>query len=122
MQANPFAEITNANAIKFLPDNPPKFYLTPFGYADAAKVRADLAEGGFTTVSNDVVRYNKDVPDWEHFARGAIYGNPMIADIKAGGVDPEAMVAEIASDLAARFGPSPSRMPLEAMVYQARGD
>ena len=120
MDANPFAEIANADAIKFFPDNPPKFYLTPFGYADIDKAHADLAEAGFRHVDHEVVRFNKEVPDWTHFAKGAIYGNPMIVDIQASKtVKADDMVAAIADDLEARFGKAPARMPLEAIVYAA---
>lgn len=121
MRANPFAEIANAAAIKFFPDNPPKFYLVPFGYADVARVYADLAAGGFNNVTHEVVRFEQTVPDWRHLAQGAIYGNPMIADIQASKtVKAEDMVDHIASELTARFGQSPAKMPLEAVVYTAR--
>jgi SAM-dependent methyltransferase len=120
MQANPFGEIAHRDAERFLPDNPPKFYLTPFGYSDSAQVRADLLAGGFREVDHAVVQFSRDVPDWRHFATGAIYGNPMIIDIRNGGVNPDDMVEAIASELEARFGKAPSRMPLEAHVYAAR--
>ena len=117
IQANPFAEITHANAEKFFPDNPPKFYLTPFGYADIDKVHADLAEAGFRDIDHEVVRFQKLVPDWTHFAQGTIYGNPVI--VMASDVKPDDMVASITSDLEARFGKAPAKMPLEATVYAA---
>jgi SAM-dependent methyltransferase len=120
MQANPFGEIAHADAERFLPDNPPKFYLTPFGYADPARVRADLAAGGFPETDHTLVRINRAVPDWRHFATGAIYGNPMIVDIRAGDVNPDHMVEAIAGELERRFGKAPSSMPLEAHVYAAR--
>lgn len=120
LAANPFAEVANENGKKFLPANPSKFYLTPFGYADESAVRADLAKGGFGDVKSDVVRFNKEVPDFKQFAEGAVYGNPMLGDLLAGGVDPAAVVASITSDLRGRFGTEPARMPLEATVYQAR--
>ena len=119
MAANRFAEVTHANAEKFFPDNPPKFYLTPFGYADIDKVHADLAEAGFRDIDHEVVRFQKLVPDWTHFAQGTIYGNPMIADIMASDVKPDDMVAAIAGELEARFGKAPAKMPLEATVYAA---
>jgi SAM-dependent methyltransferase len=121
MQANPFAEIAHGNAIKFFPENPPQFYLVPFGYADVAKVRADLAEAGFRDAAHDVVRYDKLVPDWTHFATGLTYGNPLIVDIMASKtVTPEDMVASIARDLETRFGKAPARQPLEAIVFTVR--
>ena len=120
MNANPFAEIANAAGMHFLPDNPPKFYLTPFGYADVARVRADLGVGGFRTISHTAVRCDKTVPDWNHFARGAVYGNPLIADLQATGVDTEEVSGWIATALLDRFGAAPAQMPLEAIVYEAR--
>lgn len=118
--ANPFGEIAHRDAERFLPDNPPKFYLTPFGYADPGQVRADLFAGGFRDVDHDVVRFNRTVPDWRHFATGAIYGNPMIVDIRAGGVNPDDMIEAIAAELEQRFGEAPAAMPLEAHVYAAK--
>ena len=120
MQANPFGEIADAAGRHFLPANPPLFYLTPFGYADAAQVRADLAKAGFDDVTQEVVRFNKEVRDWRHFAQGAVYGNPMIADLQAANVNPDDVVAHIADQLTRRFGSAPARMPLEATVYTAR--
>jgi SAM-dependent methyltransferase len=121
MNANPFAEIANATAIKFFPDNPPKFYLTPFGYADPARVRADLRAGGFSDATHETVRFESEVADWRHFAQGAIYGNPMIADIQASPtVKADDMVDHIAAELAQRFGQAPAKMPLEAIVYTVR--
>jgi ubiquinone/menaquinone biosynthesis C-methylase UbiE len=120
MDANPFAETANAAGQHFLPANPPKFYLTPFGYADPAQVRADLAKANFGDVTHEVVRFNKEVRDWRHFAQGAVWGNPMLADLQAGDINPDDVVAYIAEQLTARFGPAPARMPLEATVYAAR--
>lgn len=121
MSANPFAEIANGDAIRFFPDNPPKFYLTPFGYADIDLVYADLKDGGFRDISHEVVRFQQTVADWRHFAQGAIYGNPIIADIQASKtVQADDMVASVAGQLEKRFGPAPAQMPLEAVVYAAR--
>jgi SAM-dependent methyltransferase len=121
MSANPFAEITHADAEHFFPDNPPKFYLTPFGYADSARVRADLRAGGFGDIKDEIVRFQQTVGDWRHFATGLIYGNPMIVDIQASKtVKADDMVAAIATELEKRFGPAPAQMPLEAIIYVAR--
>lgn len=121
MSANPFAEIAHADAEHFFPDNPPKFYLTPFGCADRARVRADLRAGGFSDISDEVVRFNQSVGDWRHFATGLIYGNPMIVDIQASEtVRADDMAAAIASEMEKRFGPAPAQMPLEAIIYTVR--
>ena len=54
-----------------------------------------------------------------HFENGTVYGNPMIADLQTGGINPDDVVAHIAGQLAARFGPAPARMPLEAAVQHS---
>ena len=120
MKTTPFGEIAHAAGAHFLPTNPPQFYLTPFGYADMAKVRGDLAKAKFSDVTHEVVRFDKDVRDWRHVSCGLVRGNPMIVDLQAGGIDPHDVVAHIADRLAVRFGPAPARMPLEATVYAAR--
>jgi len=120
MSANPFADAAYAAGQKFLPDNPPKFYLTPFGYADVDRVRADLAVGGFNSMSHEVVRFSKRVPDLSAFTRGLVLGNPMIVDLQAANIDPETVAAWIAADLRRRFGDEPIAMPLEAIVITAR--
>jgi SAM-dependent methyltransferase len=122
MGANPCAEIAHADVLKFFPKDPPQFYLTPFGYADTARVRADLRAGGFSDVRDEIVRFEQAVSDWRHFAKGLVYGNPMIVDIKASTVNPDDMVDAIAAELETRFGKTPATMPLEARVYSAKKD
>ena len=120
MAANPFAEIGNALGARFLPANPPKFYQTPFGYHDGARVRADLTAGGFGAIGQESVRLDKMVADWAHFSQGVIYGNPMIAELQGAGVNPETVREAVVDELRARFGPSPATMPLEAIMFSAR--
>jgi ubiquinone/menaquinone biosynthesis C-methylase UbiE len=120
MQANPFAEIAHAAGAHFLPDNPPQFYKIPFGYADIGRARDDLASAGFSDIAHEVVHIDKEVRDWRHFAHGAVWGNPMLPDLIAGGVDPDAVVGWIVDKLTARFGKTPARLPLDAIVYTVR--
>jgi SAM-dependent methyltransferase len=120
MKANQFAEVADAAGAHFLPDNPPKFYQTPFGYADIDRVRADLRHGGFGDVKHEVVRLERDMRDWDRFALGAVFGNPMIADLQAGGVNPNDVATWIANELRQRFGKEPAKLPLEAIVFTAR--
>lgn len=120
MQANPFAEAAYAAGKKFLPDNPPKFYLTPFGYADIDRVRADLAAAGFNAVTHEIIRFKKQVPDLNLFVQGLVFGNPLIADLHAANIDPNKFGNWIAAELRSRFGEEPISMPLEAIVFTAR--
>ncbi len=118
--ANPFAQIAWDVCTRFYPDNTPGFYRVPFSYGDVAAVRADLAAAGFTDVAHDVVKFDRKVPDWTHFAQGVVYGNPLSAEIEARGGKADDVKAAVIEALQARFGPSPSSMPLEAIVFTVR--
>lgn len=120
MQANPFAQLAFGVGAHFFPDNPPTFYMVPFGYHDRAIVEGDLSAAGFTGITCDVVRINKEIRDWSLFARGLIYGNPIILEIgKDPGVEPADVVSALERVLRDRFGEEPASMPLEAMVFTA---
>jgi ubiquinone/menaquinone biosynthesis C-methylase UbiE len=120
LAANPFAEAAVEIGDKMYPHNPPKFYRTPFSYADTAAVIADAKAGGFADVKCTKVEFNQTVADWKAYAAGLVRGNPMAGEIEAmdpGGSD-RARDA-LTANLRARFGDSPAKMPLQAFVYDA---
>jgi SAM-dependent methyltransferase len=122
MFANPFAEIAHGIGMETFPDDPPEFYNVPFSYHNVDQVSADLRLAGFKNISHDVIKISKTVTDWTSFAHGLVYGNPLEEEIrKRGGPDPEAVKARIEAAMIDRFGPGPSAMPLEALVFQAQG-
>ena len=54
------------------------------------------------------------------FARGLVYGNPLIDQIRSrGGVEPEIIVDAMVQALRREFGADPGRMPLQAVVFSA---
>ena len=118
MAENPFSECANDVTKHFFPDDPPGFYKVPFGYAEQSTVMADMKAGGLQNITCETITFQKDVADWALFAHGIVYGNPLIAEIKArGGVEPEEVEQSVLSSLRERFGPEPSSMPLLATVY-----
>jgi SAM-dependent methyltransferase len=118
---NPFARIAHETAGRFFAADPPQFYRVPFGYHAIDPIKEALLETGFGGLSFEVVGIEKTIPDATAFARGLIFGNPMIDEIRArGGVDPEAVVDALAEALRREFGPDPGRMPLQAIVVEAR--
>lgn len=117
--ANPFAEISHGVAAQFFPDDPPQFYKVPFSYSDAEIVESDMRAAGFTDVTSEVVEIEKRVEDWERFARGIVYGNPLIGEIESrGGVDAKKVMEAILAELRKRFDQDRSSMPLLATVYR----
>lgn len=118
MRKNPYSQIAHGVATRFFPEDPPGFYKIPFHYGDPDVVRADLKAAGWQDVTHETIRLNKKIGDPEAFARGLIFGNPIIDDVRArGGVDPEEMAAAVLEDLYATFGPSDMVMPLESTIF-----
>ena len=118
MPENPFSETVQNVVTQFFPDDPPGFYRVPFGYSDQSVVMADMEAGGLKDLTCETISINKDVADWDLFAHGLVYGNPLIDEINnRGGVEAEAVEQAILSALRERFGREPSSMPLLAAVY-----
>jgi len=62
----------------------------------------------------------KNIPSADAFARGLVFGNPLIDQIRArGGVEPDRVADALAEALRREFGADPGRMPLQAIVFEA---
>jgi ubiquinone/menaquinone biosynthesis C-methylase UbiE len=117
---NPFGRIAHEVAARLFPTDPPQFYSVPFSYHQIDAIKEALIEAGFTDLNVAVVMLEKLVRDVAGFARGLVYGNPLIDQIRArGGVDPDQIVDTLAQELRSEFGPDPGRMPLQAIVFSA---
>ena len=118
MQENPYSLIAYGVPAQFFPGEPPGFYKVPFHYGDPARVRADLAAAGWQDVTHETIQLNKKIADPEAFAKGLVFGNPLIDEIRSrGGVDPEDVAAAVLRALKVTFGPSDMVMPLEATIF-----
>jgi phage tail sheath gpL-like len=68
-----------------------------------------------------VLKIDKMIPEARRLAEGLILGNPIIEEICARGApDPDAIVAAVTAALQGEFGHDPGRMPLQAIIFQAR--
>lgn len=118
---NAFADLAHSVSGQFFPEDPPGFYHVPFSYADPATVLADLEAAGWADVAYESVIVDKIVSDPGLFARGLVFGNPLIDEIrKRGGVDPQDVAAAMENAFLAEFGPAPFSMKLQATVFTAR--
>jgi SAM-dependent methyltransferase len=117
---NPFGRIAHDVVSRLFSDNPPQFYKVPFSCAAIDPVKTLALDAGFTDLEISVVPLEKAVPDSASFARGMIFGNPVIEQIRERGGDPEAVVAMVLAELHGNFGADPGRMPLQAILYSAR--
>jgi SAM-dependent methyltransferase len=118
---NPFARITNEVVMRFFPVDPPQFYKVPFSMHQIDPIKAALIDAGFTDIDIAVLRLDKAIPDAAAFARGLIYGNPVVDQIRArGGIDPQAVFDATVDALHHEFGPDPASMPLQTILFSAR--
>jgi hypothetical protein len=117
---NPFGRIAHEVAGGFFPADPPQFYSVPFSCHRIDPIKESLIEAGFGEIGIAVVGLKKEIPNAGIFARGLVYGNPLIDQIRArGGVEPELVVDAMVTALREEFGADPGRMPLQAIVFSA---
>lgn len=104
----------------FFSADPPQFYNVPFSCHQIDPIKELLIAAGFNDIGIAVVKQERELPDAAQFARGAVYGNPLIDQVRArGGVDPEQIVDTLAQEFRREFGVDPGRMPLQAMIFSA---
>jgi ubiquinone/menaquinone biosynthesis C-methylase UbiE len=117
---NPFGRIAHEVAGRFFPADPPQFYNVPFSCHQIDPIKEFLIAAGFADIGIAVIRQERELPDIANFARAAVYGNPLIDQVRArGGADPERIVDALAQEFRREFGDDPGRMPLQAIVFSA---
>jgi len=118
---NPIGPPITETLAGFFPHDPPQFYQVPFGYHRLDPIKDSLAAAGFSDLRISVLSLNKIVPDLADYSRALVFGNPLIDQIRARGVvDPERVVDALAKALPRKFGTDPTRIPLQAIVFEAR--
>jgi len=118
---NPIGPLITEILAGFFPRDPPQFYHVPFSYHRIDPIKDSLGEAGFTDLRIAVLTLIKMIPDVPTYARAVVLGNPLIDQIRArGGVDAERVIGELAKALPREFGTDPTRIPLQAIVFEAR--
>ena len=116
---NAFARVTDGLINATFPVDPPKFMSVPFGYG-FDPIKASLGAAGFVDITVAVVKLVSDVIDVERYARGFVYGSPIIDQVKArGGIDPEQLLTSLTASYRHEFG-DPPQTTLQALVFCAR--
>ena len=117
---NPFARLAHGVVETLFPNDTPGFYKLPFSYDDCTKIESSLRKSGFDDVSVELCRIDKQVADFELFAQGIVFGNPIIEEIRERGVTtPEAVKASVVNAFREVFGPEPATMPLRSLLITA---
>lgn len=118
---NPAARLAHTTIAGFFPADPPGFYLVPYSYHRIDPIKDALEAAGFDDIAFRVLRMHKDLPDPAAFARGLVFGNPVIDEIgRRGGVAPDQVFAAVRAALGRELGEKPCRVPMQIIVVSAR--
>jgi len=117
---NAFGRETHSALARLLPENPPPFYLTPFGWRDPKEIRSVLEGAGFRDIAIDTVQREARSESARDFALGLVLGNPVLQSIVEVGRDPEEFVRAVAEALARVGGERPFRSTIQALVASAK--
>ena len=115
---NPAQRRTHELLAELFPDDPPRFYEVPFAYHRIDPIREAVSEAGFTDFRAAELHIGKAVADPAAFARGIIFGNPVVEQIRARSGDPEGVVDSIAEMLRREYGARPM-LPLQVIFFEA---
>ena len=116
---NPPARISHELLTALFRNDPPDIYRVAFTYHSIDAIKDALTAAGFVDLRVSVTGRVKEVADIGRFARAVVYGNPAADQIKARGGDPEAMVAALNGAYRREFGENPSRIPIQAILFEA---
>jgi SAM-dependent methyltransferase len=119
---NPLSLVVQQAVVALFPDNPPLFFeRTPFAYFDEARIRTDLAAGGFERVDIETVTLKAPVQSAASAARGLCEGTPLRGEIEARAPGRLGEVTAAATRaVEARFGKGSFEHQLEALVVSVR--
>lgn len=117
---NPVVTLLKNVITRFCPTDPPKFTEVPFTYHQIHPIRELLDRVGFTGVGISIVDIIKVVEDAPAFARGVVYGSPLVDEFRQRNIDPGSVVNALANALLREFGSEPTRMALRAIVFEAQ--
>jgi len=121
LAANDLSQAVHEAATSLFPDDPPAFMArTPFGWHDQGRIRAMLAQAGFTDIQVEIMALETPAASAADFATGMCTGSPLRTELEArapGGL--EAIVDQVAAALTRRFGPGPVAGHGQALVVTA---
>lgn len=110
--------VTQALA-KFFPADPPQFLArTPHGHHDLARIRSELAAGGFGRIESETIAFRGKAASPFDAVVGYCQGSPLRNEIEGRG-DLSAATDAAAAMVASRFGNGPIDAKIQAHVITA---
>jgi len=118
---NRSARLAHETIASAFTDDPPCFYQVPYGHFALDPIKEELLDAGFTELKIEVLSRVRQVASIEDFARGLVFGNPLIDEIRRRAVvSPEALAAQLTEALGSEFGVKPCRVPMQAIFAEAQ--
>ena len=117
---NPWARLSHETASRFFASAPPRFTVAPYAYHAIDPIKESLLSAGFDNIEIDVLAFHQTVPDIGMFARGMVFGSPLVDEIRhQTGGDPSRIHEALSSAMQQEFGHSPCIVPMQAIVFTA---
>lgn len=120
LEHNEIPRLTHQTIASFFPQDPPKFYQTPFGYHDAGVIRESLQKAAFADIESFIVELSCRRPSAQDFATGLVRGNPVAQEIDDRGTTKvETVIDAVAKSIAQHCGDAPVKATMQALVWRA---
>jgi ubiquinone/menaquinone biosynthesis C-methylase UbiE len=121
LEHNPIPRVVHETLVAMYPQNPPSFLAkAPYAWFDRAEIERVVRAGGFERVNLETVEFPSAAPSAEDAARALIEGTPIWPSLLERGVtDAGPIRAAVAGELSRRFGASPCRSTVRAIVVTA---
>jgi SAM-dependent methyltransferase len=116
LDENSQVRVVNDTLASLFPDDPPRFFDTPYGYAPD-RVRADLEQAGWEDMGLEDVRLDGTSPSAADYVLGFSRGSPLTHELLERGADIDAVVRSLAEALGDR---APLHVEQTALVIVAR--
>jgi SAM-dependent methyltransferase len=117
---NPWARLTHEITSGFLSPTLPRFTLAPFVYNAIDPIKESLLAAGFDDIEVAVLRFRQPVTDIASFARGMVFGSPLLDEILGHpGGDSSRLHETLTLAMRNEFGPVSCIVPMQAIVFTA---
>lgn len=121
MEHNELAQLTHQTISSYFDKDPPAFYEVPFGYHDKEEIKRVLKEARFQEIKTEVVAKVGEATRSEDAAIGLVQGNPVAVAIAERDPSLVPVITKAAAHaITNRFGERDIRVPMRAIVVQAR--
>ena len=117
---NPWARLSHETASGFFASAPPRFTVAPYACHAIDPIKESLLNAGFINIEITVLSFHRIVPNIATFARGMVFGSPLLGEIRSQTTaDPSRIHEALSSAMRQEFGDSPCAVPMQAIVFSA---